>query len=56
MFYETTLTDQERKARAEYFRAWRARNKDKVKEYNRRYWQKRASKTKEGQNIAEKDI
>ncbi len=30
-------------ARREYFRQWRAKNKDKVKEYNRKYWEKRAS-------------
>lgn len=32
------------KMRQEYLRNWRANNKDKVKEYNKRYWQKRAEK------------
>jgi hypothetical protein len=34
--------------RREYFRNWRAANKDKVKEYNQKYWKKRAKqKSKE---------
>ena len=36
------LTDQEKEARARYFRDWRARNRDKVRIYNQRYWKKRA--------------
>lgn len=36
------MTDKE--ARAEYFREWRRRNKDKVRENNRRYWQRRAER------------
>lgn len=30
------------KARREYYRQWRAKNKERVKEYNNRYWLKRA--------------
>lgn len=33
-----------REARNQYYRAWRAANKDKVREINRRYWEKRAQK------------
>lgn len=33
-----------RAAQREYFKAWRAANKDKVREYNRNYWEKRALK------------
>lgn len=33
-----------KQARREYFRKWRANNKDRVKEYNRRYWQSVAEK------------
>lgn len=40
---ETELTAQEREARAKYFREWRAKNRDKVKAYNQRYWRKRAA-------------
>jgi hypothetical protein len=30
--------------RREYFRQWRAANKDKVKRHNQAYWQRRAEK------------
>ena len=33
------------KAKAErnaYYRAWRAKNKEKIKQANRRYWEKKA--------------
>lgn len=29
--------------RREYYRKWRAANKDKVREHNRKYWAKRAA-------------
>ena len=29
-------------ARRAYYRAWRAANKDKVKQYNKKYWQRKA--------------
>lgn len=31
--------------RREYYRQWRAKNKDRVREYNARYWAKRAERT-----------
>lgn len=37
-------------ARREYQRKWRAANKDKVRESNRRYWEKRAQREMEAQN------
>lgn len=30
-----------------YHREWRAKNKERVKEYNKRYWQRRAAKKRE---------
>ena len=36
------LENQARKARNAYAREWRARNRDKVKQYNAAYWQKKA--------------
>lgn len=30
--------------RREYYRQWRAKNKDRVREYNARYWAKRAER------------
>ncbi len=32
--------------RREYYRQWRAKNKERVSAYNRRYWEKRAEKLK----------
>lgn len=41
-------------ARRAYMKAWRAANKDKVKEHNRRYWERKAAKMaeKEGKGNA----
>ena len=56
------LTEQERKERARYLREWRARNRDKVKAYNRDYWRRKTAKahkqqeSKEGVTDAEKTI
>lgn len=30
-------------ARKEYYKNWRAKNSDKVKQYNRRYWERKAA-------------
>lgn len=48
--------DNENKARElqrAYLKEWRAKNRDKTKEYRRRYWEKKASEAmmrKEGAN------
>lgn len=49
-----TATLQERAAeeRREYFRQWRAKNKDKVRENNRRYWERRAAKKAQAEQEA----
>lgn len=36
-----------KKAKNEYFRAWRKNNRDKVKKAQERYWEKVAKKNKE---------
>ncbi|MBQ9662377.1 MAG: phosphatase [Oscillospiraceae bacterium] len=36
------MKEQARLARNKYYREYRARNPDKVREANRRYWQKKA--------------
>ena len=36
------MNDKARAARREYQRAWRAAHKEKVSEYNRTYWERRA--------------
>ena len=47
-FAENTLQAQElsdaaREARNAAARAWRKKNKDRVQEYNRRYWERKAT-------------
>lgn len=37
------MTEAEKKARNEYFRKWRAAHKDKVRQYNENYWNKKAA-------------
>lgn len=49
------LTPQEREARAKYFRDWRAKNREKVKVYNQRYWRKKASQQDGGNADAKAD-
>lgn len=39
--------------RREYYRQWRAKNKDRVREYNARYWAKRAERSAQRQNESE---
>lgn len=41
---EKRIDEQARAARAAYFREWRRKNPDKVRENNRKYWQRRAAR------------
>lgn len=38
------ISDNAAELRRAYQKAWRAQNKDRVREYNRRFWEKRAEK------------
>lgn len=40
---KTNMKDNARELKNAYLREWRKKNKDKVKEHNRRYWEKKAS-------------
>jgi hypothetical protein len=40
-------------ARKEYYRKWRAANKDKVKQHNRRYWEKKAAELAASKQVGE---
>lgn len=40
----TALDERAAEVRREYYRQWRAKNKDKVRENNRRYWERKAAK------------
>lgn len=48
----TTLQERAAEERREYFRQWRAKNKDKVRENNRRYWERRAAKKAQAEQEA----
>ena len=37
---KTELSEQAKAARREYQRKWRAKNKDKIKAQNKRYWER----------------
>ena len=41
------LKDLIKAERRKYFKDWRTKNKDKVKEHNRRYWEKRVRTAQE---------
>lgn len=43
---KTDMNEFANKIRKEYFKDWRNKNKDKVKDYNSKYWKKRAEKIK----------
>lgn len=40
------MTPEAKAARAEYYRQWRQQNKDKRREYQRRYWERKARDAK----------
>lgn len=39
-----TVEEMAKTERLEYFRQWRAANKDRIREHNANYWRKRAEK------------
>lgn len=41
---ENINSDKVIEIRRAYQKAWRAKNKDRVREYNRRFWEKQAAK------------
>lgn len=50
---EKTLEELAQEERLSYFREWRAKNKDRVKENNRRYWEKKALERQRQQHESE---
>ena len=48
----TTLEARAAEERREYYRQWRAKNKGKVRENNRRYWERRAAKNAQAEQEA----
>ena len=51
---EKLLSEQAAAKRREYKRRWNAKNRDKCREYTRRYWERLASKEGDG-NAAHED-
>ncbi len=49
---ETKNNSKAAELRREYHRQWRKNHKDKVKEYNQKYWEKRAEKMQREQGAA----
>ena len=49
------LTAEARAAKNEYMRQWRAKNKDRVKAINQRYWERRATKREEAKLACAKE-
>ena len=41
--------------RKEYYRKWRAANKDKVRQHNRNYWAKKAAERAASENSGKND-
>lgn len=39
---EIELQDNANKLKREYYKKWRANNKDRIKDYNSKYWKKKA--------------
>ena len=57
VYRKSTMTDAAREAQNAYKRAWNARNPDKNKEYQRRYWAKKAKEMDlSRQETAGKDV
>lgn len=56
---ERKMSEEARIARNAYYRAWRAKNPEKVRESNERYWAKKAAEMateeKEGETNANAD-
>lgn len=46
------LDERAAEERREYYRQWRAKNKDKVRENNRKYWERKAAKKAEAEKEA----
>ena len=45
-----TVSEKAKEMRREYLNKWRAANKDKVKEANRKYWERKAAKRLQEEN------
>ena len=44
---KATMNEKAKATRNAYYRAWRERNRDKVRKYNTEYWERRAKQAEE---------
>ena len=47
---EQKLSSKAMEVKREYAKQWRAKNRDKVKEANRKYWERKAQQMKSGES------
>ena len=47
------LDEAAKEARREYFKKWRAANRDKVRQHNQNYWKKKAQESMKSAEIQE---
>ena len=52
----TTREEKARELRKKYYKEWRKKNKEKVKQYMKNYWEKKAKEIEEQKHIGEVDI
>lgn len=45
------LNDNAKRIRREYYKLWRRDNKDKIRNYNTKYWERKAEQLKQETNI-----
>ena len=51
---EQALSNEAKEARREYAKKWRAQNRDKVRENNRKYWERKAQQIQKNGGEGEK--
>lgn len=47
--HKTSINENARQERIAYYRSWRAKNRDKVRQHNLNYWEKRGQKRLESE-------
>lgn len=47
-----TISDEAKEIQRAYFKEWRRKNPDKVREKNRRYWEKKAERIRKQKEVA----
>ncbi|GEN35952.1 hypothetical protein [Aneurinibacillus danicus] len=44
------MNDLAKQAKREYYKEWRQKNKEKIRQYNQRFWEKKAKEMKKVEN------